>query len=154
MDERCPDCGAIMRWKVEEGSHNPSYIMRHLTGTTTCLIRQVEQIKAKNDKLQKVVDKLPTTKDGVPIVPGLRVFWSSRDPNSSTKGSVIHHISFWNKHKDSEGNIIDDEFNGDAWSYDVENPDGIESPSPLPDDFGLYSTVETLEKAKEKKKEE
>ena len=114
----------------------------------------VKQSKAKNDKLQKVVDKLPTTEDGVPIVPGLRVFWSSRDPDSSTKGYVIHLVEFWNKHKDSEGNIIDDHFNGCAWSYEIENQDGIDAPLPLPDDFGLYSTAEALEKAKEKKTED
>lgn len=54
----------------------PEYLAT-LTENTRCYIAELEQ---KVERLRGVVDKLPKTADGVPIVPGMRLwFWGLSD---------------------------------------------------------------------------
>ena len=70
------------------------------TGTTNMtaaklMAKEILRLERENEKLQAIVDKLPKTADGVPMVPELRVFWLSDNPESLSKGGVVHSIEVW-----------------------------------------------------------
>jgi len=82
--------------------------------------------KAYADRLaaaEAVVNKYPKTRDGVPIVVGMRLFWDSNNPDTMKKGVVVAELLQW---KDG----------WDAYWYDSEE----ERNYAMPADFGLYST--------------
>ena len=45
-------------------------------------------LQADNARLRAIVDKLPKTADGVPVVPGMEV-WAKKNPSDSTVQSFI-----------------------------------------------------------------
>lgn len=85
------------------------------------------------EHLRVIVEKLPKTEDGITIVWGMRLFWNSSDPRSSTVGFDVVGIDVG-----PHGHY--------AITCDV---DGEEVTAP--DDFGLFSTREAAEAAKESK---
>lgn len=90
-------------------------------------------------ELQDVVDCLLHTRDRVVIVPGMRVFYESADPDSATKGNIVHSIEL-------EERTDGDDFPGTVYTLDLQSPYG--GPLPLPDECGFYSSPEALQAAK------
>jgi len=83
------------------------------------------------NKIKSIEDGLLKTKDGVIIMPGMRVFWDSNDLKSFSEGYIVSSISIWEKEKDCD-------FNGTV------NVIGKDGEFGAPDDFGLYSSAEAL----------
>ena len=69
----------------------------------------IEIVLAEIERLQAIVDKLPTTADGVPIVPGMRVYFRCSACNGAIESMVpINSVSdrmsktFYSTHKAAE----------------------------------------------------
>lgn len=108
---------------------------KHAPADLRYLIDDNERLRKANTLLSGIfdlIDKLPKTADGVPVVPGMRVYYNSLSPISATEGNVVSSVEFWER--TSEG-----DFNGTAWTEDERDPNSG-GPLCLPDDFGLYST--------------
>ena len=98
-NESCPFCGL----PTVGGYHE-------IHETPACIARQLAKANAENDRLQAIVDKLPKTADGVPVAPGMTVYfcrdgsphivgafheWSS-DPDEYEVGDAV---PCWNEEK-------------------------------------------------------
>lgn len=88
---------------------------------------------------EKIKDNLLKTKDGIIIMPGMRIFWDSYDIRSSAEGYEVSEIRVYKK---TEG---DTSFNGDVAVIDEKNGNQFFAPH----DFGLYSSVEALNNKKQ-----
>lgn len=60
-----------MQAKRLRGQHSNSKVVR--------LCIEIEQLRAKRDRLAEIVERLPKTADGVPITPGMTAWWYTKD---------------------------------------------------------------------------
>ena len=93
--------------------------------------------ESREKEFKKIEDNLLKTKDGVVIMPGMRIFWNSNDIKSSTLGYEVFTVTVWKKENP-------DDFNGKV-EVKIENN---ERTFYAPDDFGLYSSTEALKSQK------
>lgn len=56
------------------------------------LLDALDAAEAEAGRLREVVGKLPVTADGVPVTPGMKVFWVSEDPRSIA-GIMVEYIT-------------------------------------------------------------
>lgn len=119
------------------------------------LIDLLDTISNHLNKVEETLNKLPHTRDGVPIVPGLRVYFNSYDSKSSTEGYTIDELEIWKKYCHFS-------FNGTAFHVEDYTKNNSENDYMLhdqtnwafPNDFGLYAYKENLPKPKSKPKKE
>ena len=79
MDDKCPDCGT-------------QYVCRRCgrKGRSAEPLRaQLQQARADNARLQAIVDRLPKTTDGVPVVAGEDAVWVVRDDPFHPAGPIF-----------------------------------------------------------------
>jgi hypothetical protein len=96
--ERCPKCGAEAEYTSQIGATRYECLsVRHPTGNfsqsedcylaeaTATLRARVAELEAENAKLREVVERLPKTADGVPITPGMELFYQQAPGHSITR---------------------------------------------------------------------
>ncbi len=78
MSDKCPKCGA----EVDEGDHyayQVAYICDSGLDKYNHFHESYQCLRNQNTSLQAVVDKLPKTADGVPIVPQMQIWYRFND---------------------------------------------------------------------------